>query len=240
MKTFVVIPTYNEVSNIEELIDTLFTWKADLEILVVDDHSPDGTVEVVKKKMKGNTRIFLIERPKKMGLGSAYKVGFQYVLEKGAEVIFEMDGDFSHHPRYLPTMLERLKEADVVIGSRYIKGVSVVDWPMRRILLSYCANGWVRAMTGVPSRDMTSGFKAFRREALISLDFSKIRSEGYSFLIEVNFRLYRKRFRLVEIPIIFTDRNVGQSKMTRSIMVEAFFTVWRLFFEKFFRKPKDS
>ena len=236
MKTFVVIPTYNEAESIPELIDTLLKLDIDLEILVVDDHSPDGTGSLVRKRMEKEGRLHLLERPKKMGLGSAYLSGFRFALEKGADALFEMDGDFSHDPHDIPLMLEKLKEADLVIGSRYIKGVSVVDWPMGRLLLSYCANRWTEWMTAVPIRDMTSGFKVFRREALLALDFSKIRSDGYSFQIEMDVRLYRKKFRVTEIPIIFKDRNIGVSKMTRSIVLEAFVNVWRHFFERFFQR----
>ncbi|MBI4436557.1 MAG: polyprenol monophosphomannose synthase [Candidatus Omnitrophica bacterium] len=236
MKIFVVIPTYNEADTIGELISEILALKLDADILVVDDHSPDGTAELIRKRMEKEKRIHLLERPKKMGLGSAYLTGFRFALEKGAEIIFEMDGDLSHHPQYIVPMIEKLQEADLVIGSRYIKGVSVVDWPMGRLLLSYCANRWAEWMTAVPVRDMTSGFKGFRREALLTLDFSKIRSDGYSFQIEVNVHLYRKKFRLVEFPIIFRDRNIGVSKMTRSIVLEAFVAVWRHFFERVFRR----
>lgn len=240
MKIFVVIPTYEEADTIGELIEELMKLNLDLDVLVVDDHSPDGTAEVVRRLIPQHRSIHLIERPGKMGLGSAYLAGFRYALEGGADVIFEMDGDFSHHPRYIPPMLEKLKETDLVVGSRYIKGVSVVDWPMERLLLSYCANRWTKWMTAVPIRDMTSGFKAFRRNALASLDFSRIRSDGYSFQIEVNFLLYQKKFRVAEIPIIFTDRNIGVSKMTRAIVLEANVTVWRLFFERFFQRFKNN
>ena len=240
MKTFIVIPTYNESDTLPELLEALLGLGIDLEVLVVDDHSPDGTAELVKRRMSQDPRIHLIERPKKMGLGSAYLAGFRAALDKGADVIFEMDGDFSHHPKYVPVMLEKLKEADLVIGSRYVKGVSVVDWPMGRLLLSYCANRWVKWMTAVPVRDMTSGFKAFRRQALLSLDFSRIRSDGYSFQIEVNFYLYRKHLHLAELPIIFTDRDIGVSKMTWAIILEAVITVWRLFLERLFQISRKT
>ena len=240
MKIFVIIPTYNEADTIGELIHALLALKHDLEILVIDDHSPDSTAQIVRNLTEKNSTIHLIERPGKMGLGSAYRIGFQYAFEKRADVIFEMDGDFSHHPSYIPVMLEKLKEADLVIGSRYIKGVSVVDWPMARLLLSYYANRWTRWMTAVPIQDMTSGFKGFRRDALLALDFSRIHSDGYSFQIEVNFFLHQKRFRLAEVPIIFTDRNIGVSKMSRKIVLEAIATVWRLFFERLFQKSKDA
>jgi len=236
MKSFVVIPTYNEADTILELIEALLKLNIDLEILVVDDHSPDGTGSLVRTQMEKERRVHLLERPKKMGLGSAYLSGFRFALEKGADALFEMDGDFSHDPHDVPLMLEKLQSADLVIGSRYIKGVSVVDWPMGRLLLSYCANRWTEWMTAVPVRDMTSGFKVFRREALLALDFSRVLSDGYSFQIEMNVRLYRKRFRVTEIPIIFKDRNIGVSKMTRSIVLEAFVTVWRHFFERIFRR----
>lgn len=235
MKTFVVIPTYDEADTIGELLDGLFALGLDLEALIVDDHSPDGTAAVIRKTMEKEPRLHLIERSGKMGLGSAYLEGFRVALEKGAEAVFEMDGDLSHHPKYIPLLLEKLKEADLVIGSRYIKGVSVVDWPMGRLLLSYFANRWAKWMTAVPVKDMTSGFKVFRREALLAIDLSRVRSDGYSFQIEMNFLLHQKHFRLAEIPIIFMDRNIGVSKMNRRIVVEAVGTVWRLFFERLFQ-----
>lgn len=240
MKTFVVIPTYDEADTIGELLDGLFALGLDFELLIVDDGSPDGTAVVVRKRMEREPRIHLIERSGKMGLGSAYLAGFRYALDHGAEVLFEMDGDLSHSPTYVPPMLEKLKEADLVIGSRYIKGVSVVDWPMGRLLLSYFANRWTQWMTSVPVKDMTSGFKVFRREALSAIDLSRVRSNGYSFQIEMNFLLHRKGFRIAEVPIIFSDRNIGVSKMNRRIVLEAIGTVWRLFFERVFQISRKN
>lgn len=226
MKGLVVIPTYNERQTIEELIREVL--ETGLDLLVVDDNSPDGTAEKVKALAFEDSRIRLIQRPRKMGLGSAYREGFRFALSGDYEVIFEMDGDGSHRPKYLPRLLEALREADVAIGSRYVKGVSVIDWPMARLLLSYAANVFCRAVTGLPLHDTTAGFKGFKRGALEALELDRIRSEGYSFQIEVNAILYRKGFRFKEIPIIFEDRNVGVSKMNGSIVLEAILLVFKL------------
>ena len=236
MKGLVVIPTYNERRTIEELIREVL--EIGLEILIVDDNSPDGTAEKVKAMAFEDSRIHLIQRPRKMGLGSAYREGFRFALSGPYEVIFEMDGDGSHRPRYLPRLLEGLQEAEVVIGSRYVKGVSVVDWPIGRLLLSYLANVFCRAVTGLPLRDATAGFKGFRRDVLEALKLDQIRSEGYSFQIEVNFLLYRKGFRFKEIPIVFEDRDIGVSKMSREIVLEAIWLVFRLGWIRLFNLKK--
>ena len=226
MRNLVIIPTYNENRTIEELIREILEIGS--EVLVVDDNSPDGTADKVKAIAFQESRVHLIQRPRKMGLGSAYREGFRFALGGSYEVIFEMDGDGSHRPQYLPRLLEALQEADVVIGSRYVRGVSVVDWPIGRLLLSYVANLFSRVVTGLPLHDTTAGCKGFRRSALEALDLNQIRSEGYSFQIEVNFLLYQQGFRFKEVPIIFEDRDIGVSKMSRWIVLEAVGLVFRL------------
>ena len=226
MKALVIIPTYNERRTIEEMIREVLGFGFD--VLVIDDNSPDGTAERIKQLAFENPHIHLLQRPRKLGLGSAYREGFRFALAHDYEAIFEMDGDGSHRPHYLPRLLEALESSDIVIGSRYVKGVSVIDWPMGRLLLSYLANVFSRLMTGLPIHDMTAGFKCFRRSALEALEIEAVHSEGYSFQIEVNFILYRKGFRFREIPIIFEDRNVGVSKMSRWIIFEALWIVLKL------------
>jgi len=225
----VVIPTYNEAGNIEKLIDRLFQLNiAGLEILVVDDNSPDGTAAKVVYRQAREPRLHLIRRASKMGLGSAYITGFRYALERGFDHIFEMDADLSHNPDDVPRFLEKIRDVDLVIGSRYTQGVNVINWPLSRLLLSLFANWYTRVITGLPIRDCTSGFKCFRRHVLESLMLDKIKSDGYSFQIEVNFIAWRKGFRLVELPIIFVDRETGSSKMSGKVMREAAWMVWRL------------
>ena len=226
MKGLVIIPTYNERRTVEELIHEVL--QLGFDVLIVDDNSPDGTAEKVKAITFEESRVHLIQRPRKMGLGSAYREGFRFALSGPYDVVFEMDGDGSHRPTYLPRLLEALKDADVVIGSRYVKGVSVVDWPIGRLILSYLANLFSRVVTGLPLHDTTAGFKGFTRRALETLDLGLIQSEGYSFQIEVNFLLYRKGFRFREIPIVFEDRDIGVSKMSGWIVLEAVGLVFRL------------
>ena len=226
MRGLVIIPTYNERRTVEELIREVLQFGFD--VLVIDDNSPDGTGERVKALAFEESRIHLLQRPRKMGLGSAYREGFRFALSGSYEAIFEMDGDGSHRPTYLPRLLEALKDADVVIGSRYVKGVSVIDWPIGRLVLSYLANLFCRVVTGIPLHDTTAGFKGFGRRSLEVLDLDRIRSEGYSFQIEVNFLLYRKGFRFKEVPIVFEDRDIGVSKMSRRIILEAVGLVFRL------------
>jgi len=227
-KSIIVIPTYNEIENISKLIDTIFNIKSDIDILIVDDNSPDGTAEVVSKIMNKDSRIHLIKRPGKMGLGTAYCDGFKYALEKGFDYIFEMDADFSHNPEDIPRFLEEIHNYDLVIGSRYVSGVNVVNWPLKRLILSYGANLYTRIITGMPVHDATGGFKCFRAEALKKIDLNKIKSNGYGFQIEMNFRLWKSGARLKEIPIIFIDRRSGVSKMNKKIIYEAIFLVWKL------------
>jgi dolichol-phosphate mannosyltransferase len=243
-RTLVVIPTYNEAGNIERVIDRILQLNiAGLEILVVDDNSPDGTATLVAQRQVREPRLHLIGRPAKMGLGTAYVAGFRFAIERSFDYIFEMDADLSHNPDDLPRFLEKIREYDLVIGSRYTRGVNVINWPLSRLLLSLWANWYTRVITGLPLKDCTSGFKCFRRQVLESIRLDEIKSDGYSFQIELSFIAWRLGFRLVELPIIFVDRDQGSSKMSRKVMKEAAWMVWRLrfvdLFEKFF-KPKSN
>ncbi len=228
MKAMVVVPTYNERDNIERLVADILAQDEGIEVLVVDDDSPDGTGEIVDRMAAGNPRLHALHRPGKLGLGSAYCDGFRLALDKGAEYIVEMDADFSHDPAMLPVFFERMKDFDLVIGSRYLNGISVVNWPLRRLMLSYFANVYTRFITGLKISDCTGGFKCFRRAVLESIDLSRIKSDGYSFQIEMNYRCVENGFRIGEIPIIFVDRHAGSSKMSRKIVREAVFIVWKL------------
>ncbi len=227
-RSIVVIPTYNERSNIERLIAAIHRAMPAMDILIVDDNSPDGTAECVRALMAQDQQIALLERPAKLGLGTAYCEGFAWALERGYSVICQMDADFSHNPDDLPRLVAALDHADVAIGSRYVSGVNVVNWPMSRLLLSYAANLYTRLITGMPVRDATGGFKAFRADLLRRIDLSAIHSNGYAFQIEMNFRAWRLGARIEEISIIFVDRTDGVSKMSRSIIYEAAWIVWKL------------
>lgn len=229
MKAMVVIPTYNEKSNLESLIQQILPLIPAFTILIVDDNSPDGTGQLADdlvKKYEG--RIYVMHRAGKMGLGSAYRQGFRYALDWGADYIFEMDADFSHDPQYLPKFIDMMKDYDVVIGSRYKNGISVVNWPLSRLMLSLAASRYVRLITGLPLSDCTAGFKCFSRKALESLDLDAIVSNGYSFQIELNYKLYKLGFKIGELPIIFVDRHSGSSKMSGHIVREALYVVWKL------------
>jgi dolichol-phosphate mannosyltransferase len=231
MKTAVVVPTFNEAENIGKLLTEIFDLDIDgLEVIVVDDNSPDGTGKAVKNMMKNDQRIHLIERPEKMGLGTAYVAGFKYALSYGAEHIFEIDADFSHDPKMIPVFLKNTEKNDLVIGSRYLNGISIINWPLRRLTLSLLANKYARLVTGMKLTDATSGFKCYRRKVLEAIDLEKVRSNGYSFQIEMKFKTHRKNFSIKEIPIIFVDRNFGTTKMSRKIVFEAIFIVWKLRF----------
>jgi len=227
-KAFVVIPTYNERANIEALVRAVLAQGECFDVLIVDDNSPDGTGEIADTLAAATPRVSVLHRSGKLGLGSAYRQGFRVALDQGADYIIEMDADFSHDPAMLPRFIEAMGEADVVIGSRYLNGVSVVNWPLRRLMLSYFASVYTRVITGLDLRDCTSGFKCFRREVLEAIDLDSIRSDGYSFQIEMNYRCREMGFRLAEIPIIFIDRHAGTSKMSKKIVREAVFMVWRL------------
>ncbi len=227
-RAIVVIPTYNERENIGPLIEALGRMLPELHVLVIDDNSPDGTAEVVRSMARRDDRIHLVEREGKLGLGTAYCVGFQWALEHKYTIICQMDADFSHSPEDLPRLIAALDNADLVIGSRYVSGVNVVNWPMRRLLLSYAANVYTRLVTGMPIRDATGGFKAFRAELLRQIDLGAIHSNGYAFQIEMNFRVWRLGARIEEVSIVFVDRTNGVSKMSRSIIYEAAWIVWKL------------
>jgi dolichol-phosphate mannosyltransferase len=228
MDKLVIVPTYNERENIEALLEKVLSLPYGLDILIVDDRSPDGTASVVKAWQAKSDRVHLLERPGKLGLGSAYRDGFRFALAHGAEYIFEMDADFSHDPDAIGEFLEHAKDADIVLGSRYLHGVTVVNWPLSRLILSYSANVYTRIITGLPVADATGGFKCFRRRALEGIHLDKVKSEGYSFQIEISFRCWRRGFRIKEIPIMFVDRRAGVSKMSRKIVWEAAGMVWRL------------
>jgi len=228
-RALVIVPTYNERFNIARLIPSILAQDASLEVLVVDDGSPDGTGAIVDAIAANNPRVHILHRPSKLGLGTAYKAGFGWALERKYDFIFEMDADFSHNPERLPEFLEAIKDADLVLGSRYQDGhVNVVNWPMSRLFLSYSANIYARAITGLPIFDTTGGFKCFRRNVLESIDLNSVKSNGYAFQIEMSYRVWKHGFRLVEIPIIFVDRTEGVSKMSKRIMREAIWMVWRL------------
>ncbi|KAA3608504.1 MAG: polyprenol monophosphomannose synthase [Calditrichaeota bacterium] len=235
-KALIIVPTYNESENVKKLVEEIHRYQSDVHILFVDDNSPDGTAALIKEIQQENDKIHILERPGKMGLGSAYLAGFKYGLGKGYDFIFEMDADFSHDPKEIPNFLNAIEEYDLVLGSRYIKGVNVVNWPLYRLLLSYFANVYSRLATGLPVKDATGGFKCFRREVLESIDFSKVKSNGYAFQIELSFKAWKNGFRLKEIPIIFIDRVAGVSKLSKSIMWEAIFLVWKLRFSSLFGK----
>jgi dolichol-phosphate mannosyltransferase len=242
-KALVIVPTYNEIDNVERMIDTVLALPRRMDILIVDDGSPDGTGAAVKRRFGSNERVFLIEREGKQGLGTAYIVGFKFALEKGYPYIMEMDCDFSHNPNDLPRLLDAAANYDLVIGSRYIQGVNVVNWPLSRLLLSVAASYYTRLITGMPIRDTTAGFKCYRRVVLESIDLDAVGSNGYSFQIEMHYKTWKKRFRIKEIPITFIDRADGVSKMGRSIVREAMYVVWHLRFPWLFpgkrkRAPK--
>ena len=228
MEKLVVIPTYNERDNIGPLLDQLLALPLDLEVLIVDDRSPDGTGDLVRARMAAEPRVHLIERPGKMGLGSAYVAGFRYALERGAQYIIEMDADLSHDPASLPEFIRNAQEADVVLGSRYLHGISVVNWSFKRLLLSYTANRYSRLITGLPVTDATSGYKCFRRRALAGVRLDNVRSDGYAFQIEMSFKCWKRGFSIREIPILFVDRRAGMSKIDRRIVWEALWIVWKL------------
>lgn len=228
-RTLVIVPTYNEKFNIARLIPAVLAQDPSIEVLVVDDASPDGTGGIVDGIVASNSRVHIIHRAGKLGLGTAYITGFRWALERKYDLVFEMDADFSHNPERLPEFLTAIEDADLVIGSRYQDGrVNVVNWPMSRLFLSYSANIYARAVTGLPIFDTTAGFKCFRRNVLESIDLTSVKSNGYAFQIEMNFRAWKRGFQLVEIPIVFVDRTEGESKMSKRIVREAVWMVWRL------------
>ena len=235
MKTLIISPTYNEKKNIQQLVDLVLGENPEFHLLIVDDNSPDGTGDRVKLLQNTYENLFLETRSKKSGLGTAYIFGFKWALKNKYEHIIQMDADLSHNPKDLPRMVKNLKNKDVVIGSRYINGISVVNWPLRRLMLSYGANAYSRIITGMPIMDGTGGFKAWKAKVLSDIDLDSVKSQGYSFQIEMNFRAWVKSYKIKEIPIIFSDRTIGQSKMSKTIVYEAIFMVWRLRVWKLFR-----
>jgi dolichol-phosphate mannosyltransferase len=228
-RALIIVPTYNERENIRRLVDAVLAQDPRIDMLVVDDGSPDGTGAIVAEIVEMNFRVHLLERPRKMGLGTAYIAGFRWALERGYQYVLEMDADFSHDPAHLPQFLAAVENADLVLGSRYQQGrVTVVNWPIQRLILSYFANAYARAVTGLPVWDATGGFKCFRRSVLEAIDLDEVHSNGYAFQIEMSFRAWKRHFRITEIPIVFVDRTEGTSKMSKQIVREAVWMVWRL------------
>lgn len=237
-KILVIIPTYNESENILKIIPQILsnTDKSnEFNILVVDDNSPDGTAQMVEDY--GSSNVSVLKREKKMGLGTAYVAGFRYAIKNNYDLVFEMDADFSHDPKYLPAFLKKIDEGfDIVVGSRYIQGISVLNWPLSRLILSYTANIYTRMVTGLKVKDTTAGFVCYRVNALSALNLDNLKSNGYSFQIEMKFKLYKKGFKIAEIPILFIDRRAGESKMSRKVVYEAYFMVWKLKLRSLFNK----
>jgi dolichol-phosphate mannosyltransferase len=228
-RLLVVVPTYNERVNLPLVVPAILQQDPRIDVLVVDDNSPDGTGQLADEVAASTPRVHVLHRPNKSGLGKAYLAGFQWALANRYDLIFEMDADFSHDPKFLGDFIRAVADADLVIGSRYRAGVvNVINWPISRLLLSIGANQYARWITGLPLADSTGGFKCFRREVLEAIDFEKVRSNGYAFQIEMSFRAWKKGFRLVEVPIVFTDRVEGQSKMNKRIVREAIWMVWWL------------
>lgn len=235
-RTLIVMPTYNERENIPQIVPLVLSQDPGINVLIVDDNSPDGTGELADTMAAENERIHVFHRPGKQGLGTAYIAGFKWALERDYEYVFEMDSDFSHNPDHIPQFLDAVQDYDLVLGSRYLKGVTVVNWPMSRLLLSYFANRYARVVTGLPFTDTTGGFKCYRRKVLEEIDIDSITSEGYSFQIETTFRAWRRGFEIGEIKIIFTDRTEGTSKMSGKIIREAVWKVWWLRLLRIVRK----
>ena len=236
MTTLVISPTYNECKNVQSMTELILGKHPEFHLLIVDDSSPDGTANKVKELQADYSNLYLEERPTKDGLGTAYIYGFKWAIEREYDRIVQMDADLSHDPNDVPHLVNLLDEHDLIVGSRYVEGVSVVNWPIRRLILSYGANLYSRVITGMPIKDSTGGFKAWRREVLEELDLNAVRSQGYSFQIEMNFRTWCKGFRIKEVPIIFVDRTIGESKMSKNIVYEAIFMVWRLRIWKYFNR----
>ena len=236
-KALIIIPTYNEAENIVNIINELIAINYDgvnIEILVVDDNSTDGTAALVKAL--NYYRVHIIERPGKLGLGTAYIRGFKFAIENNYDYVFEMNADFSHDPKAIPKFLDKLNDFDVVVGSRYIEGIAVVNWPLSRLMISIGASYYTRMITFLPIKDVTAGFMAYRVPSLKQIDFERVKSNGYSFQIEMKFRMWKKGFKITEIPIVFIDRRAGVSKMSRKIVYEAMFMVWKLKLQSIFNK----
>jgi len=229
VNSLVIIPTYNERENVAAVIKKLNSLNTGVDILIVDDNSPDGTAEIIKGLQKECKNLSLLKRSGKLGLGTAYIKGFNWALERGYQYILEMDADLSHNPDDVPRLIKECKKGyDLVIGSRYCDGVNVINWPIKRLLLSYSANKYTRIVTGLPIKDATAGFKCFNRKVLEDVNFNRVKSSGYSFQIEMNFRVWKKGYSLKEIPIVFEERSEGKSKMSKNIVFEAVFMVWKL------------
>jgi len=237
-QTLIIVPTYNERENLPELVKRLMAQPADLDVLVVDDNSPDGTGQLADELAAANPHIQVLHRDQKNGLGRAYVAGFEWALARDYEFIFEMDADFSHNPADIPRFLEAAARdaADLVLGSRYRDGIRVINWPLNRLLLSITAAKYVQIITGMPVSDPTGGFKCFRRRALAAIEPGTVRSNGYSFQIELTHRVWRRGMKISEVPIIFTDRFQGTSKMSRAIVREALWMVWKLWLENGLRR----
>ncbi|MEO5804150.1 MAG: polyprenol monophosphomannose synthase [Verrucomicrobiota bacterium] len=235
-KTLVIVPTYNERENLPPMAQRLLALQVPVDLLVVDDNSPDGTGKIADELAAQHSNIHVLHRAEKNGLGRAYCAGFAWALERDYEFIMEMDGDFSHNPDDIPKFIEAIQDADLVLGSRYCNGIRVINWPLRRLLLSTGAGRYVRIITGMPFSDPTGGFKCFRRRALEAAHLQEVRSNGYSFQIEMTHRIWRQGLRIVEVPIIFTDRFQGTSKMSGKIVREALLMVWRLWLQNGLRR----
>ena len=235
MESLVIIPTINERENLEKLVPVVLDIDESVHILVVDDNSTDGTGELADRFASETGRVHVLHRPSRMGFGSAYMDGFKYAITKtDAKYIFEMDADYSHDPKYFPDFIKAIGDADLVIGSRYVNGISIVNWPLNRLMISMFGNWYARMITRLPLTDLTAGYKCFRRELLEKIDLDSIRSNGYSFQIEMNYLVWKSGFRIAEIPIIFIERTIGQSKITRNIVREAVWRVWAMKFRHMF------
>jgi dolichol-phosphate mannosyltransferase len=234
--TLIIVPTYNERENLPRIAQKLLSLPVPVDVLVVDDNSPDGTGQIADELAARHPQIQVLHRPGKNGLGRAYIAGFQWALARHYEFVFEMDCDFSHNPEDIPGFLQAAADADLVLGSRYIGGVRVINWPLSRLMLSRSAGKYVEWITGMPIMDPTGGYKCFRRRALVALELETVRSNGYSFQIELTHRLWRQGYKIVEIPIIFTDRTRGESKISRGIVYEAIWLVWRLWLQNGLRR----
>ena len=237
-RALIIFPTYNERDNIETIVHAVLPLDPRIHVLIVDDNSPDGTGRIADRLSQQEEKVHVLHRKAKEGLGRAYIAGFKWAIENKYDYIFEMDADFSHGPEYIKTFLKEIRDHDLVIGSRYISGVNVINWPMSRLLLSYFANMYSRVITGMPIRDATGGYKCFRREVLEAINLDSVHSSGYSFQIEMNMRVWKKGFRIKEIPIVFIDRVAGNSKMSKRIMREAIWMVWWLRIKSIFGQLK--
>lgn len=235
-RALIIFPTYNEAENIEKIVHAVLPMDPRINVLIVDDNSPDGTGDIADRLVAADGNVNVLHREKKEGLGRAYLAGFKWAIERKYDFIFEMDADFSHGPEYIRDFLREIQEYDLVLGSRYISGVNVINWPMSRLLLSYFANYYTRIITGLPLKDATGGFKCFRRNVLEALDLDAVTASGYSFQIEMSMRVWKKGFSIKEIPIVFVDRTAGESKMSKKIMREAIWMVWLLRLKSIFGK----